>query len=234
MDFLGIGMAAVSTAASAEPARATRVVRRKMEDGTPQRSQNVDVVNKEIRAMIENIAKLTLQNAQQMLMVRACVFDVLIVQEAAKLYEELAKASKAYSEHMRCLPKEEQPKLSIGLPPVHRWNACLKHLMNTLGKSDKKVIQQYIASVEKIQPEVRMEHFCTRIMGTNTAKAWKKGANKLEVSVDPGSEEVTLWRVVVRPALIAKEKCPFKMGQAPCGDLENRLQEALAEMGEDM
>ncbi len=56
-----------------------------------------ETVDRDMRRMIETIAKLTLQNAQQMRMVRAVVLDVLILPEAAKVHEEIQKASKAAS-----------------------------------------------------------------------------------------------------------------------------------------
>ncbi len=60
-----------------------------------------------------------------------------------------------------------------------------------------------------------MEHLGTRVEVLRIVKAWRKGTKKMEVSLEPGSEELILWRTVLRPALIAKEKCQQKFGQAP-------------------
>ena len=156
------------------------------------------------------------------------VVEVFIIRGTTPLFELIKAANTSYSEQMQKLDKVAKSKLPIGLPHHHRWNTILQFAKDKGSEDIKKnidiVIERYrqhegcVTVYDKIQDEVKT---------CDTTKAWDRDTKKLEIAIVPGSASHQLWLGGLRSELIRITPLVQKVGRAPTGDLEYRLQAGL-------
>ena len=182
---------------------------------------------------LDLVTRLCLNNQQQIRLLRSVVIETILIKVDTPSAKAMFAATKSFSEQMSDMDKEIKETLPIGLGHHHRYNALLGIVKEAISKTASasnsnadKDIKEFCTSMVAAGP-AKFENLQKEIKAFNLTKAFDKATKKLEVAVVQGSKAAHIWESYLRPFIVQHEKAKVKVGQAPQGDLERRLQDIL-------
>ena len=180
-----------------------------------------------MRALLTQVAKLSLANALSARVMRSIVLDVMHVPASSAVITAIMAATRAFAEAHR--PASAQERLGMGMPHHHAWNALIETVKRDApsGAFECKAIEDYSAFV-KTDPVTILTK---QVRYVRVTKCYDKTMKKLEVNCYPDCQSYKLWQVI--KAFLLKGGCKELPGLAPPGDLERRIQKALDEAAGD-
>jgi hypothetical protein len=179
--------------------------------------------------IMQTIAKLSLQNTQQVRLLKSAIVLVTMLPIECGLVKAIKAATLAYTEKAKTIRDPIKRVDSLSVPHTHSWNAMLKWLLahTALTSSQKDTINEHIEAAKTKKTGLRAFEQHVKIM--KLTKAYEKTKIKLEVAVisETGAEKVF---EIALDILAKKEGARVMPGQAPPGYFEDQIQQWLESM----
>eukprot|EP00929_Paragymnodinium_shiwhaense_P028391 TRINITY_DN16457_c0_g3_i1.p2 TRINITY_DN16457_c0_g3~~TRINITY_DN16457_c0_g3_i1.p2 ORF type:complete len:228 (+),score=59.78 TRINITY_DN16457_c0_g3_i1:53-736(+) len=175
------------------------------------------------------VARLSLRTAQEARQVKGALIETYIVDENSEQVRAMNKATQDYSTKAATIEASSRPHC-ISLPYHHAWSALLEVLGKKLEGRHLELHKEYVAHMAGSE---QGESFWTKmdqeIKVVRVCKCYAKNKKKVEIMLTPGSKTHTYWLQAGKKAFISLGS-QLKMGQAPKGDQEGKLQELLEKL----
>eukprot|EP00969_Alexandrium_andersonii_P333638 14745403-Alexandrium_andersonii.AAC.1 len=179
---------------------------------------------KGLEGVVKVLAKMSLQNAQNMRAVRSVVITTVNMPAAHEAIVGMKAATAAFMEKAKSYKGGEEKFKAIGCPHWHSWNALVKWA----GENGKQDLKAHVAEYLQIAKDsgLGVHFYAEDVKLVRVAKAYAKDRAKLEVSMESGSKAAILWKLI-QGELEAQEGCRVMRGTAPPGHFEDQLQQWL-------
>ena len=194
------------------------------------------MTNKDLTTMINLMAKLVLQNSQNLREIQGCVWYTFIVSESTAFVKAITEAGQTYAETVKGLGGNH----SQGPPHVHKWLAAVEALIvmekvkedleltEALGNYHSKYLQK--ASIEEVACSVKFFKFKAIYKG----KGQTSTEYKMHLALANQTVAATSDTEIMIDELFCRifKKCEFEMkvGPGPAGQMERLVQQWVEKM----
>ena len=207
-----------------------------------------------IVAIVSDIAKLSLSNAQASRIAKSIIMETCRISADGPSCNASMEAIKKFTTRAKTLQADRSTDTQqimfdeVGLPPYHVFNAILavtKETLSTLQglpgeeealrKDHLQNVEDLIKHVEALQSmKERWMFLSTTLKHMRVVKSFDKKHRKIEVSIDRSQTALVANAWNASKFMLQKSDKNFKslIGQAPAGALERSIQAYLNGMGE--
>ena len=210
-------------------------------------------VDEDIKRLMTLVAKLSLNSAQGLRVIRSIVLKVYLMPSESSFMKSVVVATTSYTKTAKALresmedkgiPKSEQQQKvldRLGVPHIHAWNAIVTTALATLkDKVDKNEVVEGIQDMKKAHEE--MTEHCKLYQSKGWAaiadevkvvmkeKAYGKENMKLIINVkepSPSSNQYDIVHLLIK-TIPGSRVLP---SIAPPGDMEKQIQDWLEKNG---
>lgn len=128
------------------------------------------------------IAKLGLQSAQQVRLLRSCMVVCPLVSADHELVKAMKSSTLEYFNKSKIYKDVAARQAAISVPHAHAWNACLRWLLkDNLSPLHKECLEKYIKTASELKNGLKF--FEKHVQLAKVSKAFERQLVKLEFNV---------------------------------------------------
>ena len=216
----------------------------KPEPATKSRRTSVTELDGESNKLLVLVAKLCLNSAQQVRLLRSVLLEAFMVPVENPFLAKMLRETKQFTERAKSVREhlEEQgiPKAkiqdkvqdSLGLPHIHAFSALIEVALATLQKepeANKQSIDVLTGYCADYQAK-GWRAISQEVKAAMKEKAYGKENMKLLVNVQPETKSHQVWSII-KQLLLAQKGVRELQAVAPKGNMERQIQEWLERNG---